>query len=82
MFWARLGSLHALESLSRARFWKRWLDGDMTSVSAEIKCPQNCRFCRWEWRRAGARDNTNAAARNIGEHGRVWDCAMTDSREG
>jgi hypothetical protein len=32
MFWARLGSLHALETLSAARFWKRWLGGAMTSA--------------------------------------------------
>jgi hypothetical protein len=25
MFWARLGSLHALELAGRARFWRRWL---------------------------------------------------------
>ena len=27
MFWARLGSLNALETVSAARFWKRWLEG-------------------------------------------------------
>ena len=32
MFWARLGSLHALETVGAARFWKRWLEGDMTSA--------------------------------------------------
>ena len=32
MFWARLGSLHALETVSAARFWKRWLGGAMTSA--------------------------------------------------
>jgi hypothetical protein len=32
MFWARLGSLNALETLSTARFWKRWLAGDMISA--------------------------------------------------
>jgi hypothetical protein len=32
MFWARLGSLNALESLSTARFWKRWLAGDLISA--------------------------------------------------
>jgi hypothetical protein len=32
MFWARLGSLNALETLSTARFWKRWLEGPMTSA--------------------------------------------------
>jgi hypothetical protein len=32
MFWARLGSLHALETLSSARFWKRWLAGDTISA--------------------------------------------------
>ena len=31
-FWARWGSLHALESVSTARFWNRWLGGAMTSA--------------------------------------------------
>ncbi len=32
MFWARLGSLNALETISTARFWKRWLEGPMISA--------------------------------------------------
>ena len=32
MFWARLGSLNALETVSAARFWKRWLEGEMVSA--------------------------------------------------
>lgn len=32
MFWARLGSLNALETISTARFWKRWLGGAMVSA--------------------------------------------------
>jgi len=32
MFWARLGSLNALESLKAARFWKRWLTHSATSA--------------------------------------------------
>jgi hypothetical protein len=32
MFWARLGSLNALESVSAARFWKRWLEWHTTSA--------------------------------------------------
>lgn len=32
MFWARLGSLHALEAVSAARFWRRWLDGEAISA--------------------------------------------------
>jgi hypothetical protein len=32
MFWARLGSLNALETVSTARFWERWLGGAMTSA--------------------------------------------------
>jgi hypothetical protein len=32
MFWARLGSLNALESVSAARFWKRWLNHSATSA--------------------------------------------------
>lgn len=32
MFWARLGSLNALETVAAARFWKRWLGRSMTSA--------------------------------------------------
>ena len=32
LFWARLGSLNALETVSAARFWKRWLRRPMSSV--------------------------------------------------
>ena len=32
MFWARLGSLNALETVSTARFWKRWLEGETISA--------------------------------------------------
>lgn len=32
LFWARLGSLNALETVSGARFWKRWLRRPMSSV--------------------------------------------------
>ena len=32
MFWARLGSLHALESVAGARFWKSWLQPPLASV--------------------------------------------------
>jgi hypothetical protein len=33
MFWARLGSLNALETVAAAKFWKPWLGGTMTSAS-------------------------------------------------
>lgn len=32
MFWARLGSLHALESVAAARFWKSWLQQPLASA--------------------------------------------------
>lgn len=32
LFWARLGSLHALETVSGAAFWKKWLGQPMCSV--------------------------------------------------
>jgi hypothetical protein len=32
MFWARLGSLNALESVRHARFWQRWLEWHATSA--------------------------------------------------
>jgi len=32
LFWTRLGSLNALESITAARFWKQWLGEDLCSV--------------------------------------------------
>src|SRR5665811_1673429 len=32
LFWARLGSLNALETISAARFWRQWLGGAMISA--------------------------------------------------
>lgn len=32
LFWARLGSLNALETISQARFWKQWLGQPMASA--------------------------------------------------
>lgn len=32
MFWARLGSLHALESVAAARFWNSWLQQPLASA--------------------------------------------------
>ena len=32
MFWARMGSLNALEMSGQARFWKRWLGGRLPSA--------------------------------------------------
>lgn len=44
MFWARLGSLNALETVSSARFWKQWLGQALCSadtigrVHAKLNC--------------------------------------------
>lgn len=44
MFWARLGSLNALESLAQARFWRQWLGQPLCSadtlgrVHANLHC--------------------------------------------
>lgn len=46
MFWARLGSLNALGTLSSARFWKEWLEQPLCSadtigrVHAQLNCAQ------------------------------------------
>ena len=32
MFWARMGSLNALEMSGQSRFWKRWLGGRLPSA--------------------------------------------------
>ena len=44
MFWARLGILNALETVSSARFWKQWLGQGLCSadtigrVHAKLNC--------------------------------------------
>jgi hypothetical protein len=32
MFWAQLGSLHAVETVSGARFWQHWLGQSLCSI--------------------------------------------------
>ena len=32
LFWARLGSLNALETLAAVRFWKQWLGRELPSA--------------------------------------------------
>ena len=39
------------------------------AVSADIKHPRNCRFCRWDRRWARATRHTSAAARDVYERG-------------
>src|ERR1035438_883730 len=51
-------------------------------VSADIKHPQNCRFCRWDRRWAGARGTRVRRRGTLANVGASGTCAMTDSRAG
>lgn len=48
MFWARLGSLNALESVAPLRFWNQWLGQPLCSVDtigrvqAQLNCDELC----------------------------------------
>ena len=44
MFWARLGSLNALETVSSARFWKQWLGRALCSADTigRVQAKLNC----------------------------------------
>jgi hypothetical protein len=52
------------------------------SVSADIKHPQNCRFCRWDRRWARARDTRKRRPPTWLNVGASGNCAMTNSRAG
>ena len=51
MFWAQLGSLHAVETVSGARFWPRWLGQSLCSIDtigrihAQLGLPICARAC-------------------------------------
>jgi hypothetical protein len=51
-------------------------------VSADIKHPQNCRFCRWDRRWARARDTRMRRRGTLANVGASGNCAMTDRRAG
>jgi hypothetical protein len=55
---------------------------DIRFVSADIKHPQNCRFCRWDRRWAGARHTRMRRRETWANVGASGNCAMTDSRVG
>jgi hypothetical protein len=62
--------------------YKGWQCLHTNGVSAGIKHPQYCRFCRWECRRARARDTRMRRRATCANVVGVWNCAMTDSRGG
>src|SRR5260370_26269575 len=51
-------------------------------VSADIKDPQNCRFCRWDRRWPRARDTRMRRRGTWANVDASGDLAMTDSRDG
>lgn len=63
MFWARLGSLNALETLSAARFWRRWVRRELCSLDTigRIQADVNCQDLRRALHRVYERLKRNKA---------------------
>jgi hypothetical protein len=79
LFWARLGSLHALETVKKARFWKRWLGREMSSVDTLGRVFADLRV---EGLRKGLRHVYTRLKRNKALPGmRGWDVAVLDGHE-
>lgn len=76
MFWARLGSLNALESLSGARFWKQWLGQPLCSADTigRVYARLNCQELRAGLHHVYQRLKRNKALPlNLGRDVAVWD---------
>lgn len=79
LYWARLGSLNALETVRGASFWKRWLGRAPASadtvgrVHAELENEGLRRGLQQVYRRL----KRNKALRGVGE----WDIALLDGHE-
>jgi hypothetical protein len=79
MFWARLGSLNALESLAQARFWKQWLGQSLCSVDTigRVHASLDCKALRGGIHRVYERLKRNKALPlNLGR-----DIAVLDGHE-
>ncbi len=79
LFWARLGSLNALEMVQRGAFWKRWLGREMSSVDTLGRVYSGLRV---KGLRAGLRHLYGRLKRNKALPGiRGWDVAVLDGHE-
>ncbi len=79
LFWTRLGSLHALETVKQAHFWKRWLGREMSSVDTLGRVYADLRV---EGLRKGLHHVYTRLKRNKALPGmRGWDVAALDGHE-
>ncbi len=79
LFWTRLGSLHALETVQKAAFWQRWLGREMSSVDTLGRVYSALRV---EGLRAGLQPVYGRLKRNKALAGiRGWDVAVLDGQE-
>ena len=79
LFWTRLGSLHALETVKKATLWKHWLGRAMSSVDTLGRVYAGLRV---EGLRQGLRQVYRRLKRNKALPGiRGWDVAVLDGQE-
>jgi hypothetical protein len=79
VFWARLGSLNALETVKKAAFWKCWLGREMSSVDTLGRVYSGLRV---EGLRQGLYHLYRRLKRNKALPGmRGWDVAVLDGHE-
>ena len=79
LFWTRLGSLNALETVQKAPFWKRWLGREMGSVDTLGRVYARLRV---EGLRKGLHDIYTRLKRNKALPGMCgWDVAVLDGHE-
>lgn len=79
LFWARLGSLNALETVQQGAFWKRWLGREMSSVDTLGRVYSAMKV---EGLRQGLYHLYRRLKRNKALPGmRGWDVAVLDGHE-
>lgn len=79
LFWARLGSLHALETTCGARFWKKWLGEELCSADTigRVHALTDAQGLRKLLHQVYACLKRNKALTGIGG----WDVAVLDGHE-
>ena len=79
LYWARLGSLHALETVRGASFWRRWLGQALASADTvgRVHTQLENQGLRRGLQHVYRRLKRNKALRGVGE----WDIAVVDGHE-
>jgi hypothetical protein len=79
LYWARLGSLNALETVREASFWKRWLGQTLAIADTvgRVHAPLENQGLRRGLQHVYRRLKRNKALRGVGE----WDMAILDGHE-